>query len=314
MITNYSKEQIQRANDTSIVDFLRDRGQQIRRVGSEYEWMDGNETVSIKDNMWFHQYDRVGGTTISFVQKFFGLSFPDAVKLILNEEGTEEISAKPKPRHSENNPKPITRNAFFLPERNDNMHRVFGYLIKNRRIDGAVLRVFAHNGLLYESKSHHNAVFIGKDKFGENKHAHMRSTSSRHKWRGNQMGSDARFSFNWRGNGYKVYVFEAPIDMLSYISMHPNNWSNENYIASCSLSSQPLMQMLADNPYIKQVNICYDNDKPGQKAAHILRAQLIDSGYDAEILVPTLKDWNEDLLNSMQEEGEVECQAISQFL
>ena len=314
MKKKYTEEQIQRANDTNLVDFLREKGQQVSRVGSEYEWMDGNETVSIKDNMWFHQYDRVGGTTISFVQKFFGLSFPDAVKLILNEEGAEELSTRPRPKSSESKPKPITKKDFSLPERNDNMHRVFGYLIKNRGIDGSVLRVFAHNGLLYESKAHHNAVFIGKDKFGEDKHAHMRSTSSRHKWRGNQTGSDTRFSFNWRGNGYKVYVFEAPIDMLSYITMHPRSWYNENYIASCSLSSQPLMQMLADNPYLKQVYICYDNDGPGQKAAHELQVQLQKSGYYTEILVPTLKDWNEDLLNSEQEEGEVECQAISQFL
>ena len=74
------------------------------------------------------------------------------------------------------------------------------------------------------------------------------------------------------------------------------------------------MQMLADNPYIKQVYICYDNDGPGQKAANELKARLQKSGYYTEILVPTLKDWNEDLLNSAQEEGEVECQAISQFL
>lgn len=314
MKKKYTEEQIQRANDTNLVEFLRGKGLQVSRVGSEYEWMDGDQTVSIKDNMWFHQYDRVGGTTISFVQKFLGLSFPDAVKLILNEEASEDISSGLRINRLESKAKPITRKEFSLPERNDNMHRVFGYLIKNRGIDGAILRVFAHNGLLYESKEHHNAVFVGKDKFGDNKHAHMRSTSSKHKWRGNQMGSDTRFSFNWRGNGYKAFVFEAPIDMLSYITMHPRNWFDNNYVASCSLSSQPLMQMLEDNPYIKQVYICYDNDKPGQKAAQILRAQLINSGYDAKILVPSLKDWNEDLLNSAQEEGEVECQTISQFL
>ncbi|PWJ70550.1 Toprim domain-containing protein [Ruminococcaceae bacterium R-25] len=309
MFKKYSDEQIQRAADTDLVDFLRMNGQQVKRVGTEYEWMDGDETVSIKDNLWFHQYERVGGTTISFVEKYFGLNFRDAVKLILNEDGTEEPSYINK--KAQQKPKPITQIEFRLPESNNNMHRTFGYLINTRGIDSTILRIFAHNGLLYETKAHHNAVFVGKDKSGKPKHAHLRSTTSKHRWRGNQMGSDTRFSFNWRGKGNTVFVFEAPIDMLSYISMYPRNWYDNNYIAACSLSPQPLMQMLKDNPNLDHVYICYDNDGPGQKSAQQLCEQLKADGYKAEILVPTLKDWNEDLLNSGQEEGEIECPITS---
>lgn len=309
MLKKYSDEQIQRAANTDLVDFLRQNGQQVKRVGREYEWMDGDETVSIKDNLWFHQYERVGGTTISFVEKYFGLSFRDAVKFILNEDGTEEPSSINKKAQAK--PKPITPIEFRLPESNNNMLRTFGYLINTRGIDSTILRIFAHNGLLYETKAHHNAVFVGKDKFGEPKHAHLRSTTSKHRWRGNQMGSDTRFSFNWRGKCNTVFVFEAPIDMLSYISMYPRNWYDNNYIAACSLSPQPLMQMLNDNPSLDHIYICYDNDGPGQKAAQQLCEQLKANGYKAEILVPTLKDWNEDLLNSEQEEGEIECQITS---
>lgn len=311
MFTKYSDEQIQRAAEADLVDFLRKHGQHLKRVGSEYEWMDGNETVSIKDNMWFHQYERVGGTTINFVEKFFGLNFPDAVKFILNESGSEEWSAPHIHKKALPKPRPVSLKKFELPEKNDNMRRTFGYLVNSRGINRNVLKAFVNNGLIYESTLHHNAVFIGKDKYGEDKHAHMRSTTSKHRWRGNQMGSDARFSFNWRGKGSAVYAFEAPIDMLSYISMHQRNWFDNNYVASCSLSAQPLLQMLDDNPSINYVYICFDNDGPGQKAAQELRARLEESGYNAEILVPTLKDWNEDLLNSGQEEGEIECQIIS---
>ena len=37
MKKKYTEEQIQRANDTNLVDFLRGKGQQVSRVGSEYE-------------------------------------------------------------------------------------------------------------------------------------------------------------------------------------------------------------------------------------------------------------------------------------
>ena len=43
-------------------------------------------------------------------------------------------------------------------------------------------------------------------------------------WRANERGSDSRFSFNWRGKSDRVFLFEGPIDMLSYISMYCPNW------------------------------------------------------------------------------------------
>ena len=314
MYTRYTDEQTKRAGEADLVALLQHHGQQVKRVGSEYEWYDGNQTVSIKGNLWFHQYERVGGNTIDFVKKFFGLNFPDAVKLILDEEGAEDVSITEIKRREETvriKPEP---KAFVLPNRNGNMRRVFGYLITTRGIDREVIRTFAHNKLLYESTEHHNVVFVGCDPYGTPVHAQMRSAASNSKWRGNQAGSDARYSFNWRGPGSKVFVFEAPIDMLSYISMHPENWSDFNYIAACSLSEQPLIQMLQDNPNLRHICICYDNDPPGQKAAQELCAKLSESGYDVEILVPSLKDWNEDLLSSVQEVGEVECQTVSQLL
>lgn len=314
MIKRYSIEQINRANDADLVDLLKAHGQFVKRVGSEYEWLDGNETVSIKDNMWFNQYERVGGTTISFVEKYMGLSFPEAVRFILNENAAEVVDSAPIHKKTLTRPKQYSSKDFKLPERNDTMNRVYGYLMNRRGIDRNLIKIFVNNGLIYESKTHHNVVFVGKDRFGDDRHAHLRSTASRYRWRGNQMGSDARYSFNWRGKGEKVFLFEAPIDMLSYINMHPENWPENNYIAACSLSSQPLVQMLEDNRRLRQVYICFDNDSPGQKAALELQAQLESNGYIAEILVPRLKDWNEDLLNSGQEEGEVICRTISPFL
>ena len=59
-----------------------------------------------------------------------------------------------------------------------------------------------------------------------------------------------------------------------------------------------------------QVYICFDNDPPGQKAAKYLRQKLFEKGINSEILIPQHKDWNEDLLVSAQEEGEVECQTV----
>ena len=95
------------------------------------------------------------------------------------------------------------------------MRRVYAYLLKQRGIDRAVLDHFAHQKLIYESNDYHNAVFVGTDEDGASRHAHKRSTASQSGWRQNQAGSEAAYAFHHTGTSGAIYVFEAPIDMLS---------------------------------------------------------------------------------------------------
>ena len=74
-----------------------------------------------------------------------------------------------------------------------------------------------------------------------------------------------------------------------------------SYAAACSTSDKVLFRMLTDNPIISHVYLCYDNDEAGQNAAARTRNKLSESGIEAEILAPTHKDWNEDLMS--QREG-----------
>ena len=299
----YTNEEKQTAAATDIVSLLERSGQEVKQRGSEYEWLDNGQVVSIKGNLWYHQYEQIGGNTISFVKKFFGMSYPEALGFILG-SGAGEIKETTEKEEK----------RFVLPERAKDMRRVFGYLMNTRGIDADVIGVFAHNKMIYESSGRHNAVFVGMDKNGEPQHAHLRSTNSDSKWRLNQKGSDSRFSFGWRGESDRIFLFEAPIDMMSYICLHKEGWQKENYITACSVSDHALMQRLGDDPNIRKVYICLDSDGPGQEASERIRSKLTEKGYDTEILVPTLKDWNEDLLHVRQEVGEEVCQAESQVL
>ena len=306
MYIEFTDEQKRRANEADIVSLLERNGQRVKRVGSEYEWKDGDQTVSIKDNLWFHQYEQVGGTTISFVRKFWGLSYPEAVQFILDADLQSEIIRSET--NSDNTAHKPLNSDFKLPDRNEDMRRTFAYLTKTRGIDSNIVRVFARAGLIYESKNYHNAVFVGVDKDGTPRHAHKRSCVSEKTWRANERGSDNRFTFNWRGSSDRLFLFEAPIDLLSYLTMYCPHWENDSYLAACSISDNALNQFLKDNSDIKQVFICFDNDPPGQKAAANIQQMLSERGISSEILVPRLKDWNEDLLNSVQEEGAALCQ------
>ena len=114
--------------------------------------------------------------------------------------------------------------------------------------------------------------------------------------------SEPEYSFHWIGGGDALFLFEAPIDMLSYISLHKQSWKSSSYAAACGVSDRVLWQTLKDRPYIQKVYICLDNDEIGQKAAQRISKALADKNICNNILVSTRKDWNEDLLFLRKEE------------
>ena len=148
----------------------------------------------------------------------------------------------------------------------------------------------------------HNAVFVGYDRDRVPRHAHKRGSGSQSTYKGNQDGSLPEYAFHWHGQSDCLYLFEAPIDLLSFLSLHKENWQAHSYAAACGVSDQVLWQMMKDNPGIRRVCLCLDHDEPGQAAARRIAEKLKEYGVPSEILVPVQKDWNEDLLFLQQEE------------
>ena len=280
----FSPEQREIAQRTNLVELLRFQGEPLKPSGDEYEWQYWGQKVTIRRNLWYHQYEQVGGNAVDFVRKFMGKSYVDAVEYLLQYNG------EPLPEHSRQE-----REPFALPAANENMNRVFAYLVKQRGIDREVVYAFVHKKMIYESARHHNAVFVGYDKDGAPRHAHRRGTATESTYKCNAAGSQPEYSFHWNGTDYMLFLFEAPIDLLSYITLHPEGWRAHSYAAACSVSDRVLFQMLRDNPKIRCVYICFDSDEPGQSAAQRISDRLFIRGIKSEILVPARKDWNEDL-------------------
>lgn len=112
------------------------------------------------------------------------------------------------------------------------MRRVFAYLAKQRFISPSVISHLAKAHKIYEGKEHHNAVFVGTDENGEPKQASLRSTLTfGNAFRITTEGTYTKYSFSHFGSGGKLFVFEAPIDMLSYITLNQRDWQEHSYIA-----------------------------------------------------------------------------------
>lgn len=177
------------------------------------------------------------------------------------------------------------------------MHRVFAYLIKQRFIDPEIITHFAKCHILYEDKEHHNAVFVGLDENGIPRQAHKRSTTTfGNSFRITCEGSDTRYSFSHFGKSDKLFVFEAPIDLLSYLTLHKECWKEHSYIALNGVYENAMMKALETHKNITEIILCVDSDAGGIEAAERLSDILQNKGYKKiKRYTPEYKDWNEQL-------------------
>ena len=284
---HFTEEQKLQANAVDLVEFLRFKGEPLIREGSEYR-LGSNHSVTVRGNEWYDHAAEKGGGPVTFLKEFYGMNYPQAVITLLN----EDLAILDPPIDT---PREKVKKPFELPPANKDNRRVFAYLLKHRHLDRDVLTTFVRAGLVYEDQKYHNAVFVGMDRDGTPRHAHKRSTNSQGKsFRMTAKGSDFRYAFNWPGSNNHLLVFEAPIDMLSFISkFHDSAWAKYSYVALCGTSSQPMLGMLERCPQIDTVHFALDNDQAGQLATRRLAKLVREKGLAVNALVPVLKDWND---------------------
>lgn len=285
----FTEEQKQRANQVDLEDFLSRQGEKLLRSGREKR-LSSDHSITVRGNRWYDHATEKGGYPIDFVKMFYGQSFPDAVTMLL---GGEQGQAYRESRKAE----PEPQKPFLLPEANPDMRRVFAYLTGTRCLDQRVVKAFVKAKMIYEDAAYHNAVFVGYDLDGVPRHAHKRGTYTKgESFKGNVDGCDPRYSFHWIGKNDTVYVFEAPIDLLSFISLYQKDWRMHSYVALCGVAEHALLQLLSDASQVKRIALCLDNDKAGIQARERIKQRLLERGYrDVFPLFSQQKDWNEDL-------------------
>ena len=199
----YTQAQIDRANAVSLEDFLRTQGETLIKSGREYRWKE-HDSLTVRGNKWFRHSQSKGGYPIDFVMEFYGKSFPEAVQLLTGESGEGQSEASTAPP-----------TAFHLPLHNRTADRAIQYLTESRGLNKTLVEAFLLSGDIYEDAKRHNVVFVGRDRSGTPRYAHVRGTAD--PFRQDIAGSDKSYPFRHEGNGNQLFVFEAPIDLLSFI-------------------------------------------------------------------------------------------------
>ena len=290
----YTREQIQRADDTDLYVFLSGRGEQFKRCGKEYRWL-RHDSVMINKNEWYRFSQNKGGHSIDFMKEFYGLSFAEAVKELLGEEGVGETNRRTaKEDAGRQRVCPIPLPGLELPERNESCEIARKYLIEQRKLSEWLVDQMIAKGDIYESKNYHNVVFVGRDKEQNPRYAAMRGTDEK-RYRGEAKGSEKAYGFGYIGTDEKLFVFESPIDLLSYITAVPEDWEKHSYISLGGLSEKAMKRMYTEYPHIHSIYLCLDNDEPGNERCRQF-VSLIPEELSVYRLEPVKKDWNECLV------------------
>ena len=278
----YTQAQIDHANAVNLEDFLRAQGETLVRNGKEYRWK-AHDSLTVCGNKWFRHSQSKGGYPVDFVMEFYGKSFPEAVQLLTGETGEAQPEADPAPSP-----------AFRLPLRNVTNANILNYLTQERKLSPSLVNFFIAAGDIYEDAAHHNVVFVGRDADGHPRYASCRGIYE--KFRQDVAGAEKSFGFAHRGTDKQLMVFEAPIDLLSFIELFPKNWQQHNYLSLGGVSAKALQQFLSERPDMERVFLCLDADKAGEDACKRLAALLPDT-VSVTRIQPTRKDWNEVLVH-----------------
>ena len=272
----YTQEQIDRANQADLVLFLQSQGEPLERAGQEYRWK-RHDSLTVRGNKWYRHSQSKGGGPVDFVMEFFGKSFTEAVELLTGEKGAAPPQDSPQ---------------FRLPPRSPDNRTARNYLTAARCIDEDVAGFFFASGDIYEDAAHHNAVFVGRDEDGIPRYAHSKGTAGN--FRLDVKGSDKAFNFCYRGEGDRLFVFEAPVDLLAFLCLFKKEWQKQSYLSLGGVGEKALLRFLSDRPNIKTVYLCLDSDEAGNDACSRL-VKLMPEGYTVHRLIPLFKDWNEVL-------------------
>ena len=294
-----TREEIQEAKRLDLLAYLQAyEPHELVKCGSGYQTK-SHDSLKISNGLW-HWYSRgIGGkTALDYLIHVKGMDFVPAVQMLC---GTRAQVLSPiLPKEKESVP-------FALPAQYPNPARVVAYLT-GRCISYDVIARCLDNGPLYESDSHHNAVFVDRDAESAPRYAMQRSTGSR-PLKLEVEGSDKRFSFSMQGGGSILMVTESAIDALSVATMLQQGgqrWLSCHYLSLGGVSVKQksdelplaLGQYLHNHPEMQSIRLMLDNDEAGRAAAQRILAKL-GNQYDAKAVFPLQgKDFNEELLAS----------------
>ncbi len=286
----YTKEQIESVAKTDMVDFLSaEYGYHFYKKGNGFSCQE-HSSLFINSNrrLWYWNSRGIGGNGIfEWMSKIENQEFKFVMKKF---EGTIFETASIAEYSVEHNS--LSNNEMYFDENNipqktsGKYSNVFAYLTKTRSISSDIITELMKSQRIYQD-TRKNAVFANLNENGEVGFWCLRGTNTEKKFTRNAPGSNNPyygFSIDAKTECDTLYVFEAPIDLLSHCTIADlkygkGSWHNQNRVALCGVNDTALKNYLSRHENIRTIKFCLDNDEAGRTATHKLMSAYCELGY-----------------------------------
>ena len=301
-----SPKQVEIARQTDLLTYLQNyEPDNLQKIGTQTYCTKEHDSLKISNGLW-HWFSRhIGGkNALDYLIKVKGFSFTQAVIMLNNSAPVVQNFQKP---HRESK-------LLDIPKLHSDIQRVKRYLM-GRGIDERIIDYCHKEEMLFEDAEYHNCVFIGKDDQGTPKYGALRSTIT--DFKRDLDGSDKRYSFKicLSDAPVSLHVFEAAIDLMSYITLAVkahSEWYYDDYLSlggvyvTDNKQDIPLAlnAYIEKHPNLKTVYLHLDNDEIGRKATKQIKEALQDRYTVFDEPPKSGKDYNDYLQNEIRKRKE----------
>ncbi|MCK1995443.1 DUF3991 and toprim domain-containing protein [Peribacillus muralis] len=315
-----SAEEKERANKVNILDYLLSIGEPLKSEGNNFYRHKDHDSLVINSRKNYFSWNsrNVSGNAVTYLMNVYNTSFQYAVKKINDDFGNQNFSTFSVPE-------PTYPNTFNYDVKEvSNTDNVFKYLVHERKIVPDLVQAFIEADLIKED-SYKNVVFKWKEngeliganlqgtrEIPEEKRLHADRPYFKKVLPTTKEATNSGFSIT-RGYPEKLYFFEAPIDLLSYLSLNRTKLMNCRLVSMDGLKQQTFIQTVKNSLKvlrehgrdIESITLCVDNDSAGKDFIDKLqkyefrrkdgRDISIDSDIPDRPKGQTKWDWNNEL-------------------
>lgn len=251
------KEQVEMARGANLAEYFQTHGYDCELRKDELHVKGfGGFYVNVNTNQWTcFSANKGGSNAINCLTEVLEMDFKTAVRELTG----SEISRTP---HHENNSFSAQKKELVMPEKADNMRKVFAYLCKTRGINSEIVSQLAHDKLLYQD-TRGNAVFVHKDENGKIVGAEIQGTNSEKRYKSVAQGTSESVFAVTIGIPQKCYVFESAIDLLSFKQLANQDKIQNSVLVSMAGLKPNSLKKIAESGM--KIYSCVDNDEKGIK-------------------------------------------------
>ncbi|KYD11461.1 hypothetical protein B4102_2189 [Heyndrickxia sporothermodurans] len=315
-----SEEEIEKANSVNILDYLLSIGEPLKSEGNNfYRHKDHDSLVVNSRKNYFSWNSRnVSGNAVTYLMNVYNLPFQLAVKKVNNDLGDKNIS-----HFVAREPTYPTEFKYDVKEVASTLN-IINYLVHDRKIDADLVQSCIEADLIKED-TYKNVVFKWKENgkvIGANLQG-TREIPEEKRIRADRAyfkkvlpttkeATNSGFSIT-RGYPKKLYFYEAPIDLLSYLTLNRSTLMNCRLKSMDGLKQQTVFQTIRDTDkelrahgqVLESITLCVDNDHAGREFIKMMQefelegkdGRTIQIDYD----IPKIPkgqskwDWNNEL-------------------